>query len=54
MINGRKPAHRIAESDIIPGSRTWLALLLVVLVAAFTWWLLTVAPPEPPAGMDYW
>lgn len=54
MITGRKPAERITESDAIPGSRTWLALLLIVLVAAFTWWLLAVAPPEPPAGMDFW
>jgi len=54
MITGRKPAERIAETDAIPGSRTWLALLLISLVAAFTWWLLAVAPPEPPPDMDFW
>ena len=54
MITGRKPAERIADTDAIPGSRTWLALLLISLVAAFTWWLLAVAPPEPPPDMDFW
>jgi cytochrome b len=54
MITGRKPADRVPESDAIPGSRTWLALLLIILVAAFTWWLLAVAPPEPPPEMDFW
>lgn len=54
MLSGYKPADRVAEADAIPGSRTWLALLLIVLVAAFTWWLLAVAPPEPPAQIDFW
>jgi len=53
MITGRKPASRIPESESIPGSRTIVALILVVLVAALTWWLLAVAPPEPSPGTDF-
>ncbi len=54
MITGRKPADRVPEARSIPGSRTVLALILIVAVAAFTWWLLAVAPPEPAAAADYW
>jgi cytochrome b len=54
MITGRKPADQVNASEAIPGSRTLLALILVVLVTAFTWWLLAVAPPEPPPMDDFW
>lgn len=54
MITGRKPAGRVPEARGIPGSRTVLALILIVAVAALTWWLLAVAPPEPAAAGDYW
>ncbi|AKS40839.1 cytochrome b/b6 domain-containing protein [Wenzhouxiangella marina] len=54
MITGRKPADQVPESASIPGSRTLLALVLIVLIALFSWWLLALAPPEPPPTMDFW
>jgi len=54
MITGRKPAERVAPESAIAGSRTALALILIVAVTAFSWWLLAVAPPEPPPTSDFW
>ena len=54
MITGRKPAEQVSESAAIAHSRSTLALVLIVLVAVFTWWLLAVAPPAPPADLEYW
>jgi len=54
MLTGCKPAERVPQSAAIPGSRSLLALILIVLVAALPWWLLSFAPPEPPPLDDFW
>ncbi len=45
MISGKKPAQWLRPGDAISGSRTWLALLIVLLLAFGLARLVATAPP---------
>jgi len=45
MITGKKPAQWLRPGDEISGSRTWLALLIVLLLALGLARLVATAPP---------
>jgi cytochrome b len=45
MITGKKPSPWLGPGDAINGSRTWLALLIVLLLALGLVWLVAAAPP---------
>jgi cytochrome b len=44
MITGRKSGHAVPAAEEIHGSRTWLALVLVILLAGALWLAVRLAP----------
>lgn len=44
MITGQKPAGSLSDKKGIPGSRTWLAVLIAATVGAVLTWIVRTAP----------
>ena len=51
MLNGRKPANVVSETEAISSSQLLKALILALIVAGGIWYLVANAPP--PAPLEY-
>jgi len=45
MITGKKSAHLISESDVIPHSKVLLAIVVAIACTAFIYWLVVINVP---------